>query len=352
MEIDSTTSAWIRCRADQIAAEAGYFIHVPSGERVIEFARRICRCEPLEWQRDVLFRLFAWRRPDGNGRRRFSKAYVSTAKKNGKNVLGGIITTYMLICESRDCVSGANSREQSSMVFKDLKTFVDASSALKRAVELVPSTKRAIVRKTGASYKALSADTGTVDGVRAGLVIFDELHRARDADLYTILDAAGEGQAEPLFVIISTSGETKAKGTKFKIGTEAYTVYKITPPQFERGEVDTTTLDDDYKRRDPGEVFKPPQAQEQYEGTYHFMAVTYSLKVNAGGWDKISLANAGYNETRNNTWVPILDAHGNPVTKPYPLAQNGTKQTSPTATMIYIDYKPYEGNEWQGVDFT
>ena len=46
----------------------------------------------------------------------------------------------------------------------------------------------------------------------------------------------------------------KAKGTKFKIGATAYPIYRVTPPQFERGEVGTTSLDDDYAKREPTDV--------------------------------------------------------------------------------------------------
>ena len=59
----------------------------------------------------------------------------------------------------------------------------------------------------------------------------------------------------------------KAKGTTFKIGAVSYKMYKITPPAFERGEVKTTTLDDGYVRKEPGEVIEVKDLEVELEYT-------------------------------------------------------------------------------------
>lgn len=205
-EIDTTTAAWIRNRSDELAAARGFFYHPPSAESVIQFAIRICHRTPLPWQEDTIRRLFGWRRPDGT--RRFTRGYISVAKKNGKTLLASILGSYVLICERGDTVSAANSRGQASEVFKDMRAFVLGSPALKKRTEVIPSTKRIIVPATLATYHAMSADAVTGDGVRAKLAIYDEYHRARDSALYDVLQPAGEGQQEPLFLVITTSGES------------------------------------------------------------------------------------------------------------------------------------------------
>jgi phage terminase large subunit-like protein len=203
---DPVTAQWIRCKADEIAASKGYFFHPPSGDRVIQFVSVVCKTTLQPWQADLIMRLFGWRRPDG--RRRFTRGYISMAKKNGKTFLSSIIATYILICEQGDVVSAANSRNQASQVFGDLHQFINRSAALKKITKVIPSTKTAFVTATRASYKAMSADVATGDGVRAKLAIYDEYHRAKDSALYDILQPAGTGQSEPLFLIATTSGES------------------------------------------------------------------------------------------------------------------------------------------------
>lgn len=205
-DVDQVTRSWIRNRSDELAAARGYFFHPPSAERVIEFSRRICHKEPLAWQADTIRRLYGWRKPDGS--RRFTRGYITIAKKNGKTFLGAVLGAFTLICERGDVVSAANSRGQAAEVFKDMQKFVKESAALQKYCTCIPSTKSILVKSALTSYHAMSADAGTGDGVRAKLAIYDEYHRAKDSALYDILQPAGEGQVEPLFLVITTSGES------------------------------------------------------------------------------------------------------------------------------------------------
>lgn len=205
-DIDPTTTAWIRNRSDQIAAERGYFYHPASAERVILFAQAICHTTPMPWQADVIRRLYGWRKPDGS--RRFTRGYISVAKKNGKTLLASLLSAYTLICEGGSVVSAANCRTQAAEVFADMEKFVLHSPALRKRCKVVPSTKRILVNSTLANYHAMTADAATGDGVRAKLSILDEYHRFTSSDMYDILQPAGVGQVEPLFITITTSGSS------------------------------------------------------------------------------------------------------------------------------------------------
>jgi hypothetical protein len=52
-------------------------------------------------------------------------------------------------------------------------------------IELVPSTKTMVARRTGSIYRAISAEAGTKHGYLPSLVIYDELAQAKNRDLMT-----------------------------------------------------------------------------------------------------------------------------------------------------------------------
>lgn len=204
--IDAITRRWIRNKSDELAADRGYFFDEASGQHIIDFATKVCCVTLYTWQDELLRRLFGWRAPDGT--RRFTRGYISMAKKNGKTLISSVIVLYILVCERGAGVSAANSRNQASEVFRDMEKAVKKSRRLSKILKVIPSTKTILFSAALATYHAMSADANTGDGVRAKLVIYDEYHRAKDTALYEILKPAGEGEQEPLFLVITTSGDT------------------------------------------------------------------------------------------------------------------------------------------------
>src|SRR5690554_2254600 len=89
---------WVRTDADRRALLSGCWFDVAAAEKFRQFCRQFLRLtkdekagqpfELLDWQyRDVFAPLLGWKRADG--RRRFEKAYISTAKKAGKSTILG-----------------------------------------------------------------------------------------------------------------------------------------------------------------------------------------------------------------------------------------------------------------------
>lgn len=85
----------------------GYRYDAETGERVVHFVEAYC-ChhegkwagKPLkleEWQKDLIRHVFGWLNADGT--RRFRKAYIEVGRKNGKSLLIGALTLYMLIAD-------------------------------------------------------------------------------------------------------------------------------------------------------------------------------------------------------------------------------------------------------------
>ena len=81
---------------------------------------------------------------------------------------------------------------------------VELEPELLNEIELVPSTKTMVARRTGSVYRAISAEAGTKHGYLPSVVIYDELAQAKNRDLYDVLDTSFGARQEPLFIAIST----------------------------------------------------------------------------------------------------------------------------------------------------
>ena len=49
------------------------------------------------WQKFIIASIFGWKRPDGT--RRYRRAYIEVARKNGKTTIGAGLALYMLVAD-------------------------------------------------------------------------------------------------------------------------------------------------------------------------------------------------------------------------------------------------------------
>ncbi|KYK50071.1 hypothetical protein A1D31_22425 [Bradyrhizobium liaoningense] len=141
-------------------------------------------------------------------RRAVRRAILSMARKNGKTALiAAIVLAHLVGPEAvvhGEIYSAANDRDQAAIVYKFARQMVDLEPELAAEIDLVPSTKTMIARRTGSVYRAISAEAGTKHGYLPSLVIYDELAQAKNRDLYDVLDTSFGARDEPLFIVIST----------------------------------------------------------------------------------------------------------------------------------------------------
>ncbi|UGY16366.1 terminase large subunit [Bradyrhizobium septentrionale] len=127
-------------------------------------------------------------------RRVVRRAILSMARKNGKTALiAAIVLAHLVGPEAivhGEIYSAANDRDQAAIVYKFARQMVDLDPELGQMIELVPSTKTMIARRTGSVYRAISAEAGTKHGYLPSLVIYDELAQAKNRDLYDVLDTS------------------------------------------------------------------------------------------------------------------------------------------------------------------
>ena len=141
-------------------------------------------------------------------RRCVRRAILSVARKNGKTALIAAIVLAHLVgpeaIPNGEIYSAANDRDQAAIVYKFARQIVELEPELRAEIEMIPSTKTMIGRKTGSVYRAISAEAGTKHGYLPSVVIYDELAQAKNRDLYDVLDTSFGARDEPLFITIST----------------------------------------------------------------------------------------------------------------------------------------------------
>jgi len=160
------------------------------------------------WQERIICDLYGTVK--SNGQRRYTVSYVEVPKKNGKSELGaGIALAGLLLDEEpgAEVYSAASTRDQASLVFRVAAQMVRNDSVLSSMCRIVDSTKTIYLRDDPNSfYKAISADAGIQDGINPHVVVFDELHRQKNRDLWDIFRYGSPTRSQPLLFAITTAG--------------------------------------------------------------------------------------------------------------------------------------------------
>jgi phage terminase large subunit-like protein len=220
MSQDEVDPRWVRDASDRAAVAAGYRVEEWRGEFVCGFLERFCvqskgrwagsRLVLLDWQRDLLMRLFAWRRPDG--RRRYRRCYVEVAKKNGKSTLISALCLYLLLADDEaapEIYLNAVDRQQARIVYDEAARMVRGSPGLTRRVNPIDSRHRLVWAAGNGVILANSSEAPAKDGLNPSAVIFDELHRQPDYKLWDIFEYATGARAQPLTLSITTAGDSE-----------------------------------------------------------------------------------------------------------------------------------------------
>ena len=123
-------------------------------------------------------------------------------KKNGKTTLMAALALYhLLMVEKAECVIGASSRDQATILFQQAANLV--TDAGLQAVFTVKGGYRIITHDKG-RIRVLAADADTADGVIPTLALVDELHRHPSGALYGVFFDGLVGGAQ--MITISTAG--------------------------------------------------------------------------------------------------------------------------------------------------
>ena len=162
------------------------------------------------FQKFILGMLWGWRRKKDNTKR-FRKAYLSLARKQGKSLIVSGIALYCLIYERNPRQAGqiyatANKRDQAKIVFTMVKSQLKALRGKSKAIQKFTKVLQNELTTTDDSFmKPLSADADTLDGLDTLLGIFDEYALSKTTEMMDVIETSMGQQIEPLTIIISTA---------------------------------------------------------------------------------------------------------------------------------------------------
>lgn len=162
------------------------------------------------FQKFILGMLWGWRRKKDNTKR-FRKAYLSLARKQGKSLIVSGIALYCLIYErnprqARQIYATANKRDQAKIVFTMVKSQLKSLRGKSKAIQKFTKVLQNELTTTDDSFmKPLSADADTLDGLDTLLGIFDEYALSKTTEMMDVIETSMGQQIEPLTIIISTA---------------------------------------------------------------------------------------------------------------------------------------------------
>lgn len=163
-----------------------------------------------QWQKEIIRDIYD--PVDELGFRLRRNVLLSMAKKNGKTALiAALVLVHLVGPEAgygQEIYSAANSKEQAALIYKAAAGFVRLSDDLSRLVTPIASTKRIVCHAFGSFYEALSADVATREGISPTVWIYDELGKAKSAELYDSLSNAQGAWKEPLGIVISVQSSS------------------------------------------------------------------------------------------------------------------------------------------------
>ncbi len=146
---------------------------------------------------------------DKNGIRKYQECLIIMGRKNGKSTLLSGLGNYGLLGDKEggpeiDCVS--TKKDAAKIVFNEAKNMVKQSPYLRKYIK---SRKSDLYSEFNfGTYRPLSSDADTLDGLNPSMVILDECHAIKDRNLYDVMKQAlsAESREQPLFLTITTSG--------------------------------------------------------------------------------------------------------------------------------------------------
>nr|UVY16237.1 MAG: Terminase [Bacteriophage sp.] len=162
------------------------------------------------FQKFIIGLLYGWRKKKDDTRR-FRKAYISLARKNGKSLIVAGIALYEFLfgknpVASRQVVAAANTKDQAGIVFRMLKSQLLALRSVSKEVKKRTTVRRYDIEASDEStVKPLSNDADTLDGLDVLCGILDEYGEAKTTDIIEVLESSQSQQLEGLILLISTT---------------------------------------------------------------------------------------------------------------------------------------------------
>lgn len=182
---------------------------------------RTLRLEP--WQIFLVMTLFSWVcatalhadpvMQERDGMRRFRTAYIEVPRKNAKSTIAAGLGLYMLGPDGEpgaEVYSAATTREQAKIVYNVARQMALRTPGYCRRFGVEPGIHALVSVSTESTFKALSSDDQTLDGLNPHAALVDELHAHRTRGVWDVLETATGARAQSLLLAITTAGSDRS----------------------------------------------------------------------------------------------------------------------------------------------
>ncbi len=171
---------------------------------------RIC-LEP--WQQFIDWCLYGWKRK-ADGYRRFLKAYVEVARKNGKTTDGAAKANYAFFAdrpreEGAEVYFGATKRDQAKIAWREAEAQIRKHPYLRKKAKTYSHSSTIIIPGTQNRMLPLGKDSDTEDGLNPHFALIDEYHAHPDNSILEIVESGMAARRQPLIYVITTAGFDK-----------------------------------------------------------------------------------------------------------------------------------------------
>jgi len=157
------------------------------------------------WQAFINWNLFGWM--NAKGTRRFTKSYISVAKKNGKSTYAAGNGLYMTRADGEaraEIYSAATKRDQAKIVFDEAKNMIKSSPGLTKHFTIYQYS--IFDELSGSYFQALSKDSEKQDGLNPHFAIIDEYHAHKDDKIVDNIQSGMGARIQPMLFYITTAG--------------------------------------------------------------------------------------------------------------------------------------------------
>jgi len=163
------------------------------------------------WQMFCNAVLLGWKRLDGT--RRFRRAHVSVARKNGKTTWCGGLAIYLSFADNEagaEVYIGATKIDQARLLFRDSESMVRQSPALMKHAKLLKDNIS--FPSVNSFIRPLGSDK-PFDGLNPHGVFFDELHawKEQQRPFYDTMRTGSGARPQPLIATITTAGDDRSQ---------------------------------------------------------------------------------------------------------------------------------------------
>jgi phage terminase large subunit-like protein len=163
------------------------------------------------WQAFINWNLFGWEREDGT--RRFRRAFISVARKNGKSSYCAGLSLLLTAADREagaEVYIGATKLDQARIIHKEANRMLRQSPYLGRHASVTKDN--VAFEATNSFLRPLGSDR-PYDGLNPHGVFFDELHAWQEyhRDFYATMTTGSAARTQPMQVMITTAGNDRSR---------------------------------------------------------------------------------------------------------------------------------------------